>query len=256
MSNNKKRLSSDTEESKQLKLDKLVDPSDTEKTIIQSPNSASKEKQTPSEKDDGNVDGLKRTAKTASWNAPKLVLPSDRPKKTPRSLLQSLSARDTDKLNKDIQSQSESIMTEKNKEKNKWVKVNKKHIKQKEEEIKGQLKLMGLEWKEGKPLRAARSESTPTPAANSRSIPRTPKSSSLSIYSNNNNNNNDSENIDPNPQFRVFGVKLDYLLSRQKNEAQFANLRIPNLVYQIIELLLSSEGTQIINMNFQYSSTY
>lgn len=240
----KKRLSSDNEEqTKLLKLDTKYasDVLDSEKEkILHSPTSTSKEKSD----DTTNLDGLKRTAKTASWNAPKLVLPSDRAKKTPRSLLQSLSARDNDKI-KENQIEQSSITEkekEKNKEKNKWVKVNKKHIKQKEEEIKGQLKLMGLEWKEGKPLRATRSESTPTPAANSRSFSRAPKSSSLSIHSSNNNNNNDSENIDPNPEFRVFGVKLDYLVTRQKNGSQFAHLRVPNLVYQIIELLISSEG--------------
>ena len=77
--------------------------------------------------------------------------------------------------------------------------------------------------------------------SSSNSSPNSPTSNSnfslrnnmkINVYEHLNNNNNNN----------VFGVDLDFLVARQKRNNSFAHLLVPNIVHQIVELLISSNG--------------
>ena len=199
--------------------------------------------QVESEEVDNNNNELKNNA-SPRVEKPKLFIPVKDHKSrigAPRNFLSSaLTARDDKSKDKDREKE------------NKWKESSrskKQQIKEKEEEIKEQLKLMGLEWKEGKKLKATRAYSQPTPKmqqllASNRSTP-----SHLSTESLRNNNKLDLY------EFMVFGVELDFLITRQKKIPEFSNLDVPNLVYQIVELLKSTEGLKK-NILFYYLFQY
>ena len=51
----------------------------------------------------------------------------------------------------------------------------------------------------------------------------------------------------------IFGMELDFLIDRQKKNPLFGELKIPNLVFQLVELLILSDGFFFIFKLFYFN---